>query len=57
MNGGLRATSSPITIQTELSKNHFRASKTFVDQNIGSEIQYLQAKSTYESQARAVDSI
>tara|TARA_R110002012_G_scaffold263456_1_gene446351 strand:+ start:197421 stop:198557 length:1137 start_codon:yes stop_codon:yes gene_type:complete len=55
--GGLGQQLAQLQIQTELAKTTFERQKRLWDQNIGSEIQYLQAKSTYESQARAVDQL
>jgi RND family efflux transporter MFP subunit len=55
--GGLGQQVAQLQIQTELAKTTFERQKRLWDQNIGSEIQYLQAKSTYESQARAVDQL
>ncbi|MDP5231323.1 MAG: efflux RND transporter periplasmic adaptor subunit [Cellulophaga sp.] len=55
--GGLGQQVAQLQIQSELAKTTFERQKRLWDQNIGSEIQYLQAKSTYESQARAVDQL
>jgi RND family efflux transporter MFP subunit len=53
--GGLTQQLSQLQIQTELAKTTFERQQRLWDQKIGSEIQYLQAKSTYEAQSSAVD--
>lgn len=55
--GGLSQQVSQLKIQAELAKTTFERQKRLWDQNIGSEIQYLQAKSTYESQQAAVNQL
>ncbi|MGY0390925.1 efflux RND transporter periplasmic adaptor subunit [Bizionia sp. KMM 8389] len=55
--GGLSQQLAQLEIQTDLAKTTFERQKRLWDQNIGSEIQYLQAKSTYESQAEAVNQL
>lgn len=55
--GGLGQQVAQLQIQSELAKTTFERQKRLWDQNIGSEIQYLQAKSTYESQAKAVNQL
>lgn len=55
--GGLSQQLAQLEIQTNLAKTTFERQKRLWDQNIGSEIQYLQAKSTYESQAEAVNQL
>ncbi|WP_282142812.1 efflux RND transporter periplasmic adaptor subunit [Cellulophaga baltica] len=52
--GGLSQQVAQLEIQAELAKTTFERQKRLWDQQIGSEIQYLQAKSTYEAQSRAV---
>jgi len=52
--GGLSQQLAQLQIQGELAKTTFERQKRLWDQNIGSEIQFLQAKSTYEAQAQAV---
>lgn len=52
--GGLSQQLSQLQIQADLAKTTFERQKRLWDQNIGSEIQYLQAKSTYEAQQKAV---
>ena len=44
-----------LQIQSDLAKTTFERQKRLWDQKIGSEIQYLQAKSSYESQLKAVN--
>ncbi|WP_026754094.1 efflux RND transporter periplasmic adaptor subunit [Sediminibacter sp. Hel_I_10] len=53
--GGLSQQVAQLQIQTELAKTTYERQKRLWEQNIGSEIQYLQAKSTYESQQEAVN--
>ncbi|MFL0353126.1 efflux RND transporter periplasmic adaptor subunit [Xanthomarina sp. GH4-25] len=55
--GGLSQQLAQLEIQTSLAKTTFERQKRLWDQNIGSEIQFLQAKSTYESQAEAVNQL
>ena len=55
--GGLSQQLAQLEIQTNLAKTTFERQKRLWDQNIGSEIQYLQAKSTYESQEAAVNQL
>ncbi|ADV49068.1 efflux RND transporter periplasmic adaptor subunit [Cellulophaga sp. E16_2] len=52
--GGLSQQVAQLEIQAELAKTTFERQKRLWDQQIGSEIQFLQAKSTYEAQSRAV---
>ena len=52
--GGLSSQLAQMRTQAELAKTTFERQKRLWEQNIGSEIQYLQTKSTYESQASAV---
>jgi len=52
--GGLSQQLAQIEIQTNLAKTTFERQKRLWDQNIGSEIQYLQAKSNYEAQQKAI---
>ena len=53
--GGLGQQLAQLEIQTELAKTTFERQERLWNQKIGSEIQYLQAKSTYEAQAKAVE--
>ena len=55
--GGLSQQLAQLEIQTNLAKTTFERQKRLWDQNIGSEIQYLQAKSTYESQEKAISQL
>ncbi|WP_299098545.1 efflux RND transporter periplasmic adaptor subunit [uncultured Winogradskyella sp.] len=55
--GGLSQQVAQLKIQSELAKTTYERQKRLWDQNIGSEIQYLQAKSTYESQQEAVSQL
>ncbi|NRD24367.1 efflux RND transporter periplasmic adaptor subunit [Winogradskyella litoriviva] len=55
--GGLSQQVAQLKIQSELAKTTYERQKRLWDQNIGSEIQYLQAKSTYESQQEAVNQL
>ncbi len=55
--GGLSQQLAQLEIQANLAKTTFERQKRLWDQNIGSEIQYLQAKSSYESQAEAVNQL
>ncbi|WP_420321138.1 efflux RND transporter periplasmic adaptor subunit [Flagellimonas sp.] len=52
--GGLSSQLAQLKTQSELAKTTFERQKRLWEQNIGSEIQYLQAKSTYEAQESAV---
>ena len=52
--GGLSSQLAQLRTQAELGKTTFERQKRLWDQNIGSEIQYLQAKTTYEAQEAAV---
>ncbi len=55
--GGLSQQLSQLEIQADLAKTTFERQKRLWDQNIGSEIQYLQAKSSYEAQEKAVQQL
>ena len=55
--GGLSQQLSQMQIQADLAKTTFERQKRLWDQNIGSEIQYLQAKSSYEAQQQAINSL
>ncbi|RIV46286.1 efflux RND transporter periplasmic adaptor subunit [Flagellimonas pelagia] len=52
--GGLSSQLAQLKTQAELSKTTFERQKRLWEQNIGSEIQYLQAKTNYEAQESAV---
>ncbi|UII77413.1 efflux RND transporter periplasmic adaptor subunit [Flagellimonas sp. HMM57] len=52
--GGLSSQLAQMKTQSELAKTTFERQKRLWEQNIGSEIQYLQAKTSYEAQESAV---
>jgi membrane fusion protein (multidrug efflux system) len=52
--GGLTQQLAQLEIQAVLAKTTFDRQKNLWDQKIGSEIQFLQAKSNYEAQTKAV---
>ena len=53
--GGLSQQLAQMEIQADLAKTTFERQKRLWEQNIGSEIQYLQTKSAYESQLEAIN--
>jgi len=53
--GGLSQQLSQLQIQTDLAKTTFERQERLWNQNIGSEIQFLQAKSNYQAQQQAVN--
>jgi RND family efflux transporter MFP subunit len=55
--GGLSQQLGQVTIQAALAKTTFDRQKRLWDDKIGSEIQYLQAKSNYEAQEKAVSQL
>ncbi len=55
--GGLSQQLAQLHIQSELSKTTYERQKRLWEQKIGSEIQYLQAKSNYEAQEKAIDQL
>ena len=55
--GGLGQQLAQLQIQADLAKTTFERQNRLWDQKIGSEIQYLQAKSSYESQNEAVNQL
>ncbi len=55
--GGLSQQVAQLQIQADLAKTTYERQKRLWDQNIGSEIQFLQAKSNYESQQEAVNQL
>ena len=55
--GGLSQQLAQLQIQAELAKTTYERQKRLWDQNIGSEIQFLQAKSNYEAQVKAVNQL
>lgn len=52
--GGMGSQLAQLKTQTELAKTTFERQKRLWEQKIGSEIQYLQAKATYEANESAV---
>jgi RND family efflux transporter MFP subunit len=52
--GGLSQQIAQMKIQRDLAKTTFDRQKRLWDQNIGSEIQYLEAKTNYESQSESL---
>jgi len=52
--GGMGQQLAQMQVQAELAKTTYERQKRLWDQKIGSEIQYLQAKSSYEGQQKAV---
>ena len=52
--GGLSQQLAQLKIQTDLAKTTFERQQRLWDQKIGSEMQYLQAKSNYEAQNQAI---
>lgn len=52
--GGLSQQLAQLNIQLELAKTTFERQQRLWDQKIGSEMQYLQAKSSYEAQEKAI---
>ena len=52
--GGLSQQKSQLQINADLAKTTFERQERLWKQNIGSEIQYLQAKSSYEGQSKAI---
>ncbi|MFB9053239.1 efflux RND transporter periplasmic adaptor subunit [Formosa undariae] len=55
--GGLEQQVAQMQIQLALAETTFERQKRLWDQKIGSEIQFLQAKSTYEAQEQAVNQL
>ncbi len=55
--GGLSQQLSQVEVQAQLAKTTFDRQKRLWDQKIGSEIQFLEAKTNYEAQKNAVDQI
>jgi len=55
--GGLGQQLAQLQIQADLAKTTFERQKRLWEQKIGSEIQYLQAKSSFESQNEAVNQL
>ncbi|OAB80478.1 efflux RND transporter periplasmic adaptor subunit [Cochleicola gelatinilyticus] len=55
--GGMGQQLAQMQVQAELAKTTFERQKRLWDQKIGSEIQFLQAKSNYEGQQKAIASM
>ncbi|MDX1463802.1 MAG: efflux RND transporter periplasmic adaptor subunit [Marinirhabdus sp.] len=55
--GGLSQQLAQMQVQADLAKTTFERQERLWNQKIGSEIQYLQAKSNYEAQQNAVNSM
>lgn len=55
--GGLGQQVAQLQIQADLAKTTFERQERLWNQKIGSEIQYLQAKSSYQAQQRAVSQL
>jgi RND family efflux transporter MFP subunit len=55
--GGMAQKRAQLAIQTELAKTTFERQKRLWDQQIGSEIQFLQSQSTYKTQKEALNQI
>ena len=55
--GGLSQQVAQLQIQADLAKTTFERQARLWNQKIGSEIQYLQAKSNYEAQQKAVNQL
>lgn len=55
--GGLSQQVAQLQIQADLAKTTFERQQRLWNQKIGSEIQYLQAKSSYEAQQKAVSQL
>jgi len=55
--GGMSQQLAQMQVQADLAKTTYERQKRLWDQKIGSEIQYLQAKSNYEGQQNAINSM
>ncbi len=55
--GGLSQQLEQLHIEVELSKTTFERQERLWNQKIGSEIQYLQAKSSYQAQQKAIEQL
>ncbi|WP_340066889.1 efflux RND transporter periplasmic adaptor subunit [Ascidiimonas aurantiaca] len=53
--GGLSQQLAQMQVQANLAKTTYERQKRLWEQNIGSEIQFLQAKSSYEAQEKAIE--
>ncbi len=54
-NGGMTSQLLQMKVQLELAKTTYERQERLYKQNIGSEIQYLQAKTSYDAQAKAIE--
>lgn len=55
--GGLSQQVQQMEVQAQLAKTTFERQKNLWNQKIGSEIQYLQAKTSYDAQLKAINSM
>jgi len=55
--GGLKQQLVQMQIQEDLAKTTYERQQRLWDQNIGSEMQFLQAKSNYEAQSKAISQL
>ncbi|MGF1556305.1 efflux RND transporter periplasmic adaptor subunit [Paucihalobacter sp.] len=55
--GGLSKQVKQLQIQSDLAKTTYERQKRLWEQNIGSEIQYLQTKTSYESQLESINQL
>lgn len=55
--GGIGQQIEQMKVQSQLAKTTYERQKRLWDQNIGSEIQFLQSKASYESQENAIKSM
>lgn len=55
--GGLNQQLAQLQIQSDLAKTTYERQKRLWDQKIGSEMQYLQSKSNYEAQLKAIEQL
>ena len=55
--GGMSQTLAQMQVQVALAKTTFERQERLWNQNIGSEIQYLQAKTAYDGQVKAVNAM
>lgn len=55
--GGMSLSIAQVQVQADLAKTTFERQERLWNQNIGSEIQYLQAKTAYEGQLNTINSM
>lgn len=55
--GGMSQNIEQMKVQAQLAQTTYERQKRLWEQNIGSEIQYLQTKATYEAQQKAISSM